>query len=176
MVQTLLEAGGDVCARDSAGGTALHAATLHRHMDVVRVLLEAGSDCNAIDQGNNTPLHMLASVSSGNDGGSNVRGGETGAEVAGLLLEWGASADIENSKGLTPISAALDTRNRAMVLAYREFFGEDSGLAAVDADYNAESNRSDTIPATDNGRLPPERPNKATAAADPTRERNTFSA
>ncbi|CAM9555167.1 unnamed protein product [Ectocarpus sp. 6 AP-2014] len=176
VVQTLLEAGADVCARDSAGGTALHAATLHRHVDVVRVLLEAGSDCNAIDQGNNTPLHTLASVSSGKDGGSDVRGRGTGAEVAGLLLEWGASADIKNSKGLTPISAALDTRNRAMVLAYREFFGEDSGLAAVDADFDVESNRSDTTPATDNGRLPPESPKKATAVADPTRERNTFSA
>lgn len=116
-------------ARDSAGGIALHAATLRRHVDVARVLLEAGSDCNAIDQGNNTPLHMLASASTGDGGGCGGVGEGTGdSELVALLLEWGASADVKNSKGLTPMSAALDTRNRATVLAYRAFFGEDSGL------------------------------------------------
>lgn len=95
-------------------------------MDVARALLEAGSDCNAIDQGNNTPLHMLATAPTG-DG--SVGEGTGDAELVALLLEWGASADIKNSKGLTPMSAALDTRNRATVLAYRAFFGEDIGLA-----------------------------------------------
>lgn len=95
-------------------------------MDVARALLEAGSDCNAIDQGNNTPLHMLASPFTG-DG--NVGEGTGDAELVALLLEWGASADVKNSKGLTPMSAALDTRNRATVLAYKAFFGENSGLA-----------------------------------------------
>lgn len=107
-------------------------------MDVARALLEAGSDCNAIDQGNNTPLHMLASASTG-DG--SVGEGTSGAELIALLLEWGASADIKNSKGLTPMSAALDTRNRAAVLAYRAFFGEDMGLAQ---DFGVESDGSST--------------------------------
>lgn len=127
VVQTLLDAGADVHARDSAGGTALHAATLRRHVDVARALLEAGSDCNAIDQGNNTPLHMLASASAGEDGEEGVAGG-VDANLVALLLDWGASVDIKNSKGLTPMSAALDARNRSTVLAYRTFFGEGSVL------------------------------------------------
>ncbi|CAM9268849.1 unnamed protein product, partial [Sphacelaria rigidula] len=117
-VQALLEAGADVHARDSAGGTALHAAAIGGHVDACRVLLEAGSDCNAVDQGTNSPLHMLASPT--------ARG--RGTELATLLLEWGASVDIKNSEGLTAVSAALGTKNRALVLAYRSFFGDDSGL------------------------------------------------
>lgn len=132
VVQTLLGAGADVCARDSAGGTALHAATLRRHVHVARALLEAGCDSNATDQGNNTPLHTLAASGAGPGGGGGSGGGEaTGAELVSLLLEWGASADIKNSAGLTPISAALDARNRALVLAYRNFFGEDGGMKLV---------------------------------------------
>lgn len=129
VVQALLEAGADVDARDSAGGVALHAAVLRRHVDVARVLLEAGSACNAVDQGNNTPLHMLASAPTEDNGGNGGVEGEAGAALVALLLEWGASVDIKNSQGLTPMSAALDNKNRATVLAYRTFFGDDAGLA-----------------------------------------------
>lgn len=140
---------------------------------MARVLLEAGSDCNAIDQGNNTPLHMLASVSTG-DGSISERTGDAG--LVALLLEWGASADVKNSKGLTPMSAALDTRNRATVLAYRAFFGEDSGLAlTLDVDVGRENSTPSSIhqeqtsggqKATENG----------TTAGEPVRERKTVSA
>lgn len=122
-------------ARDSAGGVALHAATLRRHVEVARVLLEAGSDCDAVDQGNNTPLHMLATPPTGNDGRCGSVADDEGAALVALLLEWGATAEIKNSQGLTPKTAALDTKNRATVLAYRAFFGEDSGLVVgVDID------------------------------------------
>lgn len=124
-------------ARDSAGGTALHASTFRGHVDVSRVLLEAGSDCNAVDQGTNTPLHMLATseVSKGEGCGCV---GTAGTELVALLLEWGASTDIKSSKGLTPISAALDAGNRSLVLAYRDFFGEDEALGS----------RTDSAPGT----------------------------
>lgn len=120
-VQALLDAGADISACDSAGGTALHAATLRGHVDASRVLLDAGSDCNATDQGTNTPLHTLAS--------STATG--PGAELATLLLEWGASVDVKNSEGHTPVSAALGARNRSLVLAYRAFFGDDVGLDLI---------------------------------------------
>lgn len=51
-----------------------------------------------------------------------------GAELATLLLEWGASVGIKNSEALTAVSAAHEARNRELVLAYRAFFGEDTRL------------------------------------------------
>lgn len=121
MIKTLLDAGADIAARDSAGGSALHAAALGGHVDAARVLLEAGSDYNAIDQGTNTPLHALASTTAGGGWGA-------GVELVTLLLQWGASVDIKDSKGLTAVAAALDARNRSLVLAYRVFFGDEKGL------------------------------------------------
>lgn len=135
-------------ARDSAGGTALHAATLRRHVDVARILLEAGSDCNAVDQGNNTPLHMLATPPTGNDGGCGNVAGDEGAALVALLLEWGASADLKNSQGFTPKTAALDTKNRATVLAYRAFFGDDTGLAVGLDDVEKATRSGRVIPNT----------------------------
>lgn len=108
-------------ARDCAGGTALHAAARRGHVDASRLLLEAGSDSNAVDQGTNTPLHVLA-ASAGNRGTTCARAGE---KLVSLLLDWGASVEVKNSNGLTPMSAALDARNRSLVLAYREYFGQD---------------------------------------------------
>ncbi|CAM9363327.1 unnamed protein product, partial [Scytosiphon promiscuus] len=181
VVQTLLDAGADLGARDSAGGTALHAATLRRRVHVGRVLLEAGSDCNALDQGNNTPLHMLASAASGEGGPCVVERG-VDAELVALLLEWGASADIKNSKGLTPMSAALDTKNRATVLAYRAFFGEESGLGA-DGGLVTKAPRENFTPETVPRKLPPEPKGSSLenvpafdSGAPPIRERKTFSA
>ena len=84
---------------------------------------------------------MLAVAPTEDYGGNGRVEGEAGAALVGLLLEWGASVDIKNSQGLTPMSAALDTKNRATVLAYRTFFGDDTGTAVgVDAE-NAASDR-----------------------------------
>eukprot|EP00752_Nemacystus_decipiens_P006376 g5748.t1 len=183
VVQTLLDAGADVDARDSAGGIALHAATLRRHVDVARILLEAGSDCNAVDQGNNTPLHMLAApLTEQDDGGCGSFAGDKGAALVALLLEWGASADMKNSQGLTPKSAALDTKNRATVLAYRAFFGDDTGLA-VSVDDAAEKDaighvrstvaQSELIPPQMGGQKETE---KAVSVAEAGQARKTVSA
>ena len=86
-------------------------------MDLSRVLLEAGSDCNAVDKGTNAPLHLLAAQNA-HPGDESV-----GAQLAALLLEWGASADIKNSRGLTPITAALEAKRKSLVVAYEDFFG-----------------------------------------------------
>ena len=184
VVQTLLDAGANVDARDSAGGIALHAATLRRHVDVARVLLEAGSDCNAVDQGNNTPLHMLATPPTGNDGGCGSVAGDEGAGLVALLLEWGASADIKNSQGLTPKTAALDTKNRATVLAYRAFFGDDTGLAVgVDVGGGASGRVVANAVALPELQAPPmggmggaQGTEKAVSVAEPEQARKTVSA
>lgn len=123
VIRALLNAGADVSARDSAGGTALHAAASRGLLEASRMLLQAGSDGNAVDMGTNTPLHRLGAA--GVDG-------QTSSDLASLLLEWGASLEIKNSEGLTPVSAALASRNRPLVLAYRDFLGDDQIPSTVD--------------------------------------------
>lgn len=95
------------------------------------MLLEAGSDSNAVDHGANTPLHVLATSPTEDDtGDGNFTEGSSGAQLVSLLLKWGASPDIKNLRGLTPLTAALEMKRRSLVLAYREFFGEDLTLHA----------------------------------------------
>lgn len=91
------------------------------------MLLEAGSDSNAVDHGANTPLHVLATSPTEDvpDGDGNFIEGSVSAQLVSLLLQWGASPDIKNFRGLTPVTAALEMKKRSFVLVYREFFGED---------------------------------------------------
>ena len=57
-VRDLLQKGANPDARDSFGGTALHAAMFQKNMEVVKVLLDHGCDLNAQGTGNGyTPLH-----------------------------------------------------------------------------------------------------------------------
>lgn len=91
------------------------------------MLLEVGSDSNAVDHGANTPLHVLATSPKADlpDGDGNFTMGSASAQLVSLLLKWGASPDMKNFKGLTPVTAALEMKKRSFVLAYREFFSED---------------------------------------------------
>lgn len=136
VVTALLRAGAHVSARDSAGGTPLHASTLHGHVETVRVLLQAGADCNAVDHGGNTPLHALTRAHSDD---------KTSATLASLLLEYGASADFKNSEDLTPASAALAARNMALVKACRDFFGEEQATISTGVYEKSAMNNKDVL-------------------------------
>ena len=92
----LLEAGGDVNAKNSAGRTALfHAARLPTSQDAEKALaflLDRGADADARDGSGNTPLHALA------------QGGNE--DSAALLLSRGADADAKNDEGDAPLHLA----------------------------------------------------------------------
>jgi hypothetical protein len=55
-VQTLLQHGADVAARDEDGRTSLHYASKNGHAAVVQTLLQHGADVAARDMGGKTPL------------------------------------------------------------------------------------------------------------------------
>jgi ankyrin repeat protein len=87
-VRDLLQKGANPDARDSFGGTALHAAMFQKNMEVVKVLLDHGCDINAQGTGNGyTPLHDAVWADNG--------------EAVNLLLDKGAKTNLKGKDGLT---------------------------------------------------------------------------
>uniref|UniRef100_A0A8C3JCS2 Palmitoyltransferase n=1 Tax=Calidris pygmaea TaxID=425635 RepID=A0A8C3JCS2_9CHAR len=140
MVMLLLKCGADPSLIDGEGYSSIHLAVLFQHMPIVayliakgqvyttdlngqtplmisaqkvigpeptRFLLKFNPSLNAVDNvQKNTALHWA--VTSGN------------ASAVDLLLEAGASLDIENVKGETPLDLAYQSRNRFVVLMVKE--------------------------------------------------------
>lgn len=96
VVQTLLDAGAGVNARDNKfGATPLHwAAALSETPAVVQALLDAGANLEAQqDRGRYTPLHVAACYSKT-------------SEVVQALLDAGANLEAQDEGGYTPLHVA----------------------------------------------------------------------
>jgi ankyrin repeat protein len=92
-VQELLSKGVNPDARDSYGGTALHAAMFQKNMEIVKLLLDYNFDVNAVGPQNGyTPLHDAVWA-------SNI-------EAVRILLDRNARTDIKGKDGLTPFAKA----------------------------------------------------------------------
>jgi|GEM_PF-1340247 len=92
-VREILLTSPDVDARDSFGGTALHAAMFQSNMEIVEELIAYGYDVNAQGTSNlYTPLHDAIWASN--------------LDAVKILIENGADLTIENNRGLTPIEKA----------------------------------------------------------------------
>lgn len=94
-------------ARDSSGGTALHAAMFQKNIKIVEMLIDYGLDVNAIGPKNGyTPLHDA------------VWGDNPAA--AKLLLEKGADPSIKNKEGQTPLEKAQSEGKEDLVNVLQE--------------------------------------------------------
>lgn len=94
IVEKLLESGASVCLEDLYGHLPLHVASMSGHPKIVQLLLN--QDCDALDKMSSTklsPLHCAAK--------------EGKLEVVKLLLERGASLNVQNSYGHTPLMLAV---------------------------------------------------------------------
>lgn len=92
-VEELLKKGVNPDARDSFGGTALHAAMFQKNIKIIQLLLQYKFDINAQGPQNGyTPLHDA--VWSNN------------IEAVKLLLDEGAKTNIKGKDGLTPYGKA----------------------------------------------------------------------
>jgi hypothetical protein len=100
---------------DYNGETAIHAATIKRHLDFVNILIDKGADINAQNAQGNTSmhlaldhnLHLFVDETFTNHGWSNIRRND----IAHLLLDRGADITIKNNEGQTYLDRLLDLHN-----------------------------------------------------------------
>jgi len=104
-VRAELEAGADVNARSNTGSTALLAATMKSHDEIVEVLLEHSADVDGRNIPRNTPLMVAA------------RNGDVA--IARLLLRHGADIHATNKKGESPYSIARALGNKEILALFQ---------------------------------------------------------
>ena len=136
VAEWLLSHKANVDSQDSQGNTPLHVATSNGHVEIVKLLLSHGANVNAQDQDLATPLHWALSTGRVEithllldkivDAEIEVKNGRTAAdakdkgasgrtpslptrtiETIRLLLDGGASENIENKEGMALLETAF---------------------------------------------------------------------
>ena len=92
-VQTLLDEGADINAKDAEGNPILREAIWRGHTEIVRFLVESGADVNAKDTEGNPILHEA------------VWRGHT--EIVRLLVESGADVNAKDTEGNSMLHEAV---------------------------------------------------------------------
>ena len=101
-VERILKTDPDPDARDSSGGTALHAAMFQNNMRIITLLIEHNFNVNAVGPQNGyTPLHDAVWANN--------------LDAIKILLEHGARTDVIGKDGLTPYQKAKKGRETAIV-------------------------------------------------------------
>lgn len=103
MVETLINKGADIHAKDDSGCTPLHKACQSGNKVMVNLLLDKGANLQDTDINNNTPLHYA--VLSGN------------IDLVQSLINKNASLNNSTVKGETVLHIACKTGNKSMVEA-----------------------------------------------------------
>lgn len=104
-VEWLLILGADPNLTDNKGRTAIMAAIQPtvRNGEVLKLLAKFGADVDATGDGGNTALHMVVSRCTRFSFSAKDR---TDLDIASLLIECGASPNIRNNNGETPLMLA----------------------------------------------------------------------
>ena len=124
-VQSFLQRGGPVNAKDHAGTTALISAAANGYLEIVQLLVQAGADVNAQDAGarnalmsaamNRQPGIVAILLKAGANPNAKDLEGKTALmlaasagdrEIAGLLLQSRAEANAASASGETALMAA----------------------------------------------------------------------
>ena len=88
VVQYLISAGIDICAKDKNQYTALHFAVQANSLEIAETLLKAGAEVNAVDMYGNSPLMRCNNVS---------------LSMVELLLKHGANPYQRNEYGVSAV-------------------------------------------------------------------------
>ena len=97
ILKMALAHGADLKSTNRYGGTALIPAAERGHVDTVRTLVDAGIDVDHVNNLGWTAL--LEAIILG-------RGGEQHQRIVGILLAAGASPDIADREGVSPLQHA----------------------------------------------------------------------
>ena len=129
----LLDAGGDINAKDSRGLTALHEAARWGWNDVVTFLVSRGADLNAKDARGNTPVDSALGKAGGNSrGGARIDVHEDTAALLKKLMAEAAPAVREGLQGLVAdLAVSLYVINPADARTAEEFGKIRSSCAEV---------------------------------------------
>ncbi|KAK3599547.1 hypothetical protein CHS0354_035781 [Potamilus streckersoni] len=106
--------------------TPLHLAALEAYFDMVKLLLTHGASWEVQDKDGNTPLHLCMAGRRRNNVVLALFGLRSLAEdnervtIAELLIQHGASLEVMNSKGLTPLMICINERLRQTVQTFAE--------------------------------------------------------
>ena len=109
LVHLLLKHGASLEVYNNEGVSPLHMAVKAGNKPAVVALLEAGASLAAVDRDGQTALHYAVS-----------RKKDPQAELVHLLLKHGASVEVVNNKGHTPMRKAMKCHNESGALALLE--------------------------------------------------------
>ncbi|KAL9957065.1 hypothetical protein ACROYT_G038655 [Oculina patagonica] len=87
------------------GRTALHYAASKHRVDCLRILINSGADPNKQDVDSQTPLYHAVAASIRTQGEDNIR------DTVLFLISGGASADLPDKSGITPLHIAAELGN-----------------------------------------------------------------
>ncbi|NXF94735.1 ZDH13 Palmitoyltransferase, partial [Eubucco bourcierii] len=141
MVILLLKCGADPSLIDGEGFSSIHLAVLFQHMPIIAYLISKGQNIDATDLNGRTPLMLLAQKAIGPEpmrfllkfnpslnAVDNVQKNTAlhwaitsgNSSAVDLLLEAGASLDVKNNKGETPLDLAYQSLDRFMLYMVKE--------------------------------------------------------
>ncbi|RLV94399.1 hypothetical protein DV515_00013177 [Chloebia gouldiae] len=141
MVMLLLKCGADPSLIDGEGFSSIHLAVLFQHMPIIAYLIAKGQNIDTADLNGQTPLMLTAQKAIGPEpmrfllkfnpslnAVDNVQKNTAlhwaiasgNSSAVDLLLEAGASLDIKNVKGKTPLDIAYQSQNHFMVYMIQE--------------------------------------------------------
>ncbi|XP_035449672.2 ankycorbin isoform X2 [Spodoptera frugiperda] len=129
LVQTLLAAGADVNARDDEHHTVVHWATVCGEVGALRAVLASGADAATPDQHGGYPLHYAAQMCGAPAATDHQTRGAALEVLRALVKEGGASVDVRDADGRTPLLWAASAGSAAAVLALHQ-----AGAKVDDAD------------------------------------------
>jgi len=142
-IKTLVDAGGNINAKDASGKTPLHWVVRYGNDACVRVLVDAGAHINTTDNNGETPLHWAAwcgkdvcvriLVDAGADINTADNNGETPLHTAlwygndacvRVLVDAGADINAKDVSGMTPLQLAVKKGHKkcAEILAVSALF------------------------------------------------------